>query len=235
MAYISHDIEPGSVPDTIRSFSLWRNLGGFNVTIPHKEAVAALVNSLCEVSSRIGVVNTVVRDEAGQLSGFNTDGVGAVAALGKVQDDTCLIIGAGGAARAIVDALLHSGVKQVLIMNRSRGGALRLCSRFAGRPVSIYEGEPLSEVGLVVQATPVGDQVPLGIDVSRFAQGTRVLETIVRPTALSEAALHHKLELIGGHAMLYHQTSRNFELFTGRELPKKFLDDAFGSVGYRLP
>ncbi len=235
MAYISHDILPGSLPETIRSFSGWCNLGGFNVTIPHKEAVAALVDSLCEVSSRIGVVNTVVRNEAGQLSGYNTDGAGAVAALGNVQDAICLMIGAGGAARAIVDALLHSGAKQVLIMNRSREGALRLCSLFAGSPVRIYEGEPLSEVGLVVQATPIADQIPLGLDLSGFAQGTRILETIVRPTALSEAAVHHKFEPIGGHAMLYHQTSRNFELLTGIELPKKHLDDAFAALGYSLP
>ena len=235
MVYISHDIAPGSVPEAVRSFSGWCNLGGFNVTVPHKEAVAALVNSLCEVSSRIGVVNTVVRNEAGQLSGYNTDGAGAVAALGKVQDATCLMIGAGGAARAIVDALLHSGAKQVLIMNRSRDGALRLCSLFAGCPVSIYEGEPLDLVGLVVQATPISDQIPLGLDLSGFAQGTRILETIVRPTVLSEAAVHHKFEFIGGHAMLYHQTSRNFELLTGMELPKRHLDDAFAAIGYSLP
>jgi shikimate dehydrogenase len=235
MVYISHDIVPGSVPETIRSFSLWCNLGGFNVTIPHKEAVAALVNSLCEVSSRIGVVNTVVRDEAGQLSGYNTDGQGAVAALGKVQDTICLMIGAGGAARAIVDALLHSGAKQVLIMNRSREAALRLCSLFADSPVSIYEGEPLSQVGVVVQATPIADQIPLGLNLSGFAKGTRILETIIRPTVLSEAAVLHEFELIGGHAMLYHQTGRNFELLTGKELPKKHLDDAFAAIGYCLP
>lgn len=235
MVYISHDIEPGSVPETIRSFSGWCNLGGFNVTIPHKEAVATLVNSLCEVSSRIGVVNTVVRNEAGQLSGYNTDGAGAVEALGKVQGTTCLMIGAGGAARSIVDALLHSGAKQVLIMNRSREGALRLCSLFAGSPVSIYEGESLSHMEVVVQATPIADQIPLGLNMSGFEKGTRILETIVRPTVLSETAVHHKFELIGGHAMLYHQTSRNFELFTGMELPKKYLDDAFRAIGYHLP
>jgi shikimate dehydrogenase len=235
MVYISHDILPGSLPGAIMSFSGWCNLGGFNVTIPHKETVATFVNSLCAVSSRIGVVNTVVRDEAGQLSGFNTDGAGAVAALGNVRDATCLMIGAGGAARSIVDALLHEGAKQVLVMNRSREGALRLCSLFGGSPVSMYEGEPLSRIGIVVQATPIADQIPLGLNLSGFSKGTRILETIVRPTVMSEAAAHHKLELISGHAMLYHQTSRNFELFTGMKLPKKHLNDAFRAIGYCLP
>jgi shikimate dehydrogenase len=235
MVYISHDIMAESIPETIRSFTGWCNLGGFNVTIPHKEAVATLVDSLCEVSSRIGVVNTVVKNESGQLSGFNTDGQGAVAALGNVKDATCLIIGAGGAARSIVDALLHEGAKKVLIMNRSRQRAMRLCSFFANCPVSIFEGEPLSQISVVVQATPITDQLPPGLNLSELTKGTRILETIVRPTVLSEAAVYHKVELISGHAMLYHQTSRNFELLTGMELPKKHLDDAFTAIGYCLP
>ena len=235
MVYISHDILPGSVPEAIRSFSGWRNLGGFNVTIPHKEAVATLVNSLCEVSSRIGVVNTVVRNEDGRLSGYNTDGFGAVKALGQVQGATCLMIGAGGAARSIVDALLHSGVKKVLIMNHLPEETLRLCSLFEGSPVSIYKGEPLKEIGIVVQATPVADQVPFGLDLAEFAPSTRIFDIIMRPTVLSEAAVHHKLELISGHAMLYHQTGRNFELLTGLGLPPKHLDDAFASVGFSVP
>ncbi len=235
MAYISHDVLPEAIAETIKSFSGWCNLGGFNVTIPHKEAVAALVDSRCEVSTRTRVVNTVVRHEDGQLSGHNTDGLGAVKALGLVQGAACLMIGAGGAARAIVDALLHEGVKSVRILTRSREGALRLLSLFPRSPVGIYNGEPLKDIEVVVQATPVADEIPFGLDPAGFTRGTRILETVMRPTALSEAAVHHGLTLIGGHAMLYHQTSRNFELFTGIELPKDRLDDAFASLGYRLP
>lgn len=235
MVYIAQDVLPEAVPAVVKSFSGWSNLGGFNVTVPYKETMATLVNSLCEVSSRIGVVNTVVRNEDGRLSGYNTDGFGAVKALGQVQGATCLMIGAGGAARAIVDALLHSGVKKVLIMNHLPEETLRLCSLFEGSPVSIYKGEPLKEIGIVVQATPVADQVPFGLDLAEFGPSTRIFDIIMRPTVLSEAAVHHKFELISGHAMLYHQTSRNFELFTGLELPKKHLDDAFAAIGYCLP
>jgi shikimate dehydrogenase len=145
------------------------------------------------------------------------------------------MIGAGGAARAIVDALLHEGVKSVLILNRSREGALRLLSLFPGSPVGIYNGEPLKDIEVVVQATPVADKIPFGLDPAGFTRGTRILETVMRPTALAEAAVHHDLTLIGGQAMLYHQTRRNFELFTGIELPKDRLDDAFASLGYHLP
>jgi len=235
MVYISHDITPGTLDGTIRSFGGWKNLGGFNVTIPHKEGVANLTDSLCPVSSRIGAVNTVVRYDDGSLHGYNTDGLGAVKALGEIAGIVCLVIGAGGAARSIVDAVLESGARRMYIMNRSRESAQALCRLFSSSRVSLYEDDPLGVVDVVVQATPVADRIPLGLDLSRFSPGTRVLETIMRPTALSGEAARHNLRLIPGHAMLYHQTPRNFELLTGMELPKKHLDDAFASIGYTAP
>jgi shikimate dehydrogenase len=235
MVYIAHDVAPESVPDMIKSFSGWVNLGGFNVTIPHKESVAAHLTDLCEVSSRIGVVNTVVRHEDGSLSGYNTDGFGAIRALGDVKGATCLVIGAGGAARSIVNSLIEEGAAKVLIMNRSLETALRLCDIFNNSKVDIYKDEPLQGFSIAVQATPVSHEVPFGLEISRFKKGTRILETIMRPTALSGKAIELGLELIPGHAMLYHQTLRNFHLLTGIELPEKQFDEAFASVGYTNP
>jgi shikimate dehydrogenase len=232
MIYIAHDVAPDAVADTMNSFSGWINLGGFNVTIPHKESVVASMKSLCEVSSRIGVVNTVVRHEDGTMSGYNTDGLGAASAIGEVHGDTCLVIGAGGAARAIVEALIQKGARRVLIMNRSSEGAHRLCEHLRRDEVSIYQGEPLEDISVVVQATPMAQEIPLGIEVQRFKKHVRILETIMRPTALSKKARLLGFELIPGYAMLYHQTRRNFELLTGLELPVKKMDEAFASVGY---
>jgi len=235
MIYIVHDVVPEALPETVRSFSGWRNLGGFNVTIPHKEAVAGLVGSLCDTSKRTGVVNTVVRNADGTLAGYNTDGIGALGALGEVMGASCLVIGAGGAARAIVDALLAAGVRQVSVMNRSRQGAIRLCGLFSGSPVHGYRGEPLEEIDIVVQATPVADEIPLSLELERFRRGTRILETLMRPSVLSKKALSLGLEIVPGTAMLYYQTRRNFELLTGEHLSDRHLDDAFASVGYRAP
>ena len=232
MVYIAHDVAPESVPDLIKSFSGWVNLGGFNVTIPHKESVAGHLTALCEVSTRIGVVNTVVRHEDGSLSGYNTDGFGAVRALGDVEGATCLMIGAGGAARSIVNSLIGEGAAKVLIMNRSANTAQSLCDIFGNSKADIYKGEPLQEFSIVVQATPVAHEIPFGLEVSRFKKDTRVLETIMRPTALSGKVMELGLELIPGYAMLYHQTWRNFHLLTGIELHEKQLDEAFASVGY---
>lgn len=232
MVYISHDVLPGAIADTVRSFSGWVNLGGFNVTIPHKEPVARLVDKLCDVSQKTGVVNTVVRQEDGTLSGYNTDGIGALRALGDVQGAVCLVIGAGGAARAIVHGLVRGEARKVLILTRSRQSAARMCTIFSDDPVQSYSNEPLEEIDVVIQATPVAEIVPLDIDLGRLRKGTRVLEIIMRPTALSEKARERGLDVVPGHAMLYHQTSVNFELFTGSPLPIRHLNEAFASVGY---
>jgi shikimate dehydrogenase len=232
MVYIAHNVTPEAIPSMVKSFSGWQNLGGFNVTIPHKESIVAHLNSLCEVSSRTGIVNTVVRQEDGSLSGYNTDGLGAMGALGDVQGATCLVIGAGGAAKAIVEAMLSYGVRHISIMNRSYSSALKLRDLFGDTRVDIYGGEPLKDIDIVIQATPVADEIPFGLEVGRFKRHTRILETIMRPTALSEAALRLGLDLIPGHAMLYHQTTKNFELFTGLDLPRQRVDEAFTSAGY---
>ena len=230
--YIAHDVSPEGLKDAMKSFRSWHNLGGFNVTIPHKESVVAYLEILCDVCSRTGVVNTVVRRDDGNLLGYNTDGLGAVQALGDVRHAKCLVIGAGGAARSIVDALLRAGAENVLVMNRSREGALKLQDLFKGDRVRIYNGETLEDISVVVQATPVAHEIPLGLDAGRLKRHTRVLETVMRPTALSEKAVQLHLDLIPGHAMLYHQTRRNFELFTGIELPVERLNQAFATVGY---
>ncbi len=235
MVYISHDVEPASIPDTIRSFSGWTNLGGFNVTIPHKESVAAQLPDLCGISSLIGVVNTVVRDEDGSLHGYNTDGFGAVRAVGDVQGASCLMLGAGGAARAIAHSLVQQGAERILVMNRSKSTAQRLCDLTGQGKVRLYGNEPLEDFSIIVQATPVAGEIPFGLAMERFRPGTRILETVMRPTEMSRKALDQGLELISGYAMLYHQTWKNFSLLTGIKPKEKQLDEAFASVGYTRP
>jgi shikimate dehydrogenase len=235
MVYIAHDVLPGSVPHTLRSFAGWENLGGFNVTIPHKESVAALLTDLCPVSRRIGVVNTVVRLPDGSLRGVNTDGIGAVMAIGDAGGASCLVMGAGGASRAIVHALLSAGASRILILNRSAEDARRLCALMGSEAVRPYEDAPLEEMDIVVQATPVADEIPLSLDLTRLRPATRILETIMRPTALAEKARGLGHHLIQGQAMLYHQTRENFRILTGLELPQNALDSAFASIGYQRP
>ncbi|HOJ14622.1 MAG TPA: hypothetical protein PLS81_01120 [Deltaproteobacteria bacterium] len=235
MVYISHDIPPEAVDATVASFASWENLGGFNVTVPHKESVARLVNPACPVAGAIGVVNTVVRRENGALEGYNTDGEGALKALGDVAGARCLILGAGGAARAVAYALAGAGASRISVMNRTPETARRLCSLVGHACVHVYDGEPLDGFDILVQATPVADRVPFDLDLSRLRPGARVLETVMRRTLLAQRVKDLGLELVSGYAMLYHQTPRNFELLTGIPLPERLLEEAFALVGFRLP
>ncbi len=233
MVYIAHDIPPRAIPATIAAFRQWDNLGGFNVTIPHKAAVRTFLDQVCPVTMRTGVVNTVVRTGNGSLAGYNTDGLGALGALGDVRGATCLMLGAGGAARAIIDALLQGGAESILLLNRSPQAAREVVASTRG--VHLFTPDRLEEVDLVIQATPLKDSIPFDLELTRLKKGVRVLETVMSPTALSRAVEHLGLELIPGHAMLYHQTRRNFELLTGRALAQEVVDKAFTPVGYSRP
>ncbi|MGC9323837.1 MAG: shikimate dehydrogenase family protein [Desulfomonilia bacterium] len=232
MVYISHDIAPDAVRETVKSFIRWENLAGFNVTIPHKESVVEFLDVACPITSRIKVVNTVVRQKNGSLFGYNTDGFGALGALGEVEGENCLIIGAGGAARSIADALMHRGAQKIWIMNRSDESLQKFLALFSSDQVTPYDDRVLEEVDVLIQATPITDVIPFDLDLARLKKNVRILETVMQPTALAAAAREHNLRVIPGYAMLYHQTRRNFRLFTGSDLPSRHLEQAFRSVGF---
>ncbi|HDP26379.1 MAG TPA: shikimate dehydrogenase [Deltaproteobacteria bacterium] len=231
MAYISHDVAPEVLRETLRSFVGWENLAGFNVTVPHKESVVPFLDVACPITTRAGAVNTVVRQENGTLFGYNTDGLGALGALGKVVGEHCLVIGAGGVARSIVDALLHKGAAQIWIIARSTSSRNKILDAFPSERVAAFEDRVLGDVNILIQATPVSDVIPFSLDLGRLRKTVRILETVMQPTALSSAARSCSLSLIPGHAMLYHQTRKNFKLFTGRDLPSELLNKTFESVG----
>jgi shikimate dehydrogenase len=232
MAYIPHDVHPNDIAGTLLAFRAWNNLGGFNVTTPNKEPVAGFLDKTCPVSSLINAVNTVVRNEDGTLDGYNTDGMGAQKAIGIVRAAHCLVIGAGGAARAIVDALLKARARRISIINRSRDNALALLNLFNTEQVTIFDDETLEDVDVVVQATPVVDTIPFNLELKRLKKNTRVLETVMRPTLLSEKASEYGMEVIPGYAMLFYQTKRNFSLLTGIDIPDTVLESSFNALGY---
>jgi len=233
MVYIAHDVAPGAVWKAVEAYRSWENFGGFNVTIPHKEAVAGLVDEVHPPAGTIGAVNTVVRSEDGRLRGYNTDGTGACRAIGNVTGAQCLVLGAGGAARAITEGLIREGAAHVSILNRSPGRASSLVGLFEEGKAGLFDKDRLSSMDVVVQATPVADEVPFGLDLGALPKGTRVLETVMRETAFGREALRYGLHLIPGHAMLFHQTGENFRLMTGCVPPDSVIRDAFQSIGYR--
>jgi shikimate dehydrogenase len=235
MVYIPHDVLPLGVKETIKAYRQWNNLSGFNVTIPHKESVGKLIDKTMPPADRLGAVNTVVRSPEGTLVGYNTDGIGALRAIGDVKGSYCLIIGAGGAARAIIDSLVEAGAEHIFLLNRTPANVNSLISLFPQGKVSIFSQASLSEIDIVVQATPVTDHVPFDLDIGLLRKEAKILETVMKETAFSREVLRYGLDLVPGHAMLYHQTKMNFELMSGIEVSDDIVKDAFHSLGYLAP
>jgi shikimate dehydrogenase len=233
MVYIAHEVPAAWVGHTMQAYRAWENLGGFNVTIPHKEVTVEFLDACCPITAHTGVVNTVVRQGDGRLFGYNTDGVGAVHALGDIKGATCLMIGAGGASRAIVDALIHGGATKVYILNRSRLRAERLVEQAPVGQAALFTDDLLPEMDIVIQSTPMSESIPFDLDLSRLKKDARVFDIVMRDTAFSSQASRLGLRVIPGFAMLYHQTRRNFKLFTGLDITDEDVRDAFALLGYR--
>ncbi len=193
---------------------------GVNVTVPHKEAILPWLDELDPAAAAIGAVNTVVND-GGRLVGHNTDAPGFLRALAEagVRGEVALLLGAGGAARAIAFALKEAGW-EVWIHNRTRARALALAEAFGLRVVDPARAR---EADLVVNATSVGlhDPDATPIDPCHLPRGGAVVDIIygVGETRLLRAARARGLPAFDGLGMLLWQGLLAFELWTGRKAP----------------
>lgn len=221
---------------------------GFNATIPHKEAVIALLDEVSDEARAIGAVNTVVVRE-GKTCGFNTDVDGFV---NPVRDEAkvdlkgqgAVVLGAGGASRAIVAGCLRQGVSTLTLTDIDAPKAEKLIADMAplagGCQVNLVEAESnalrsaLSGARLVANATPLGmhgpDETP--VDLSWLPEGVVVFDAVyTQPkTALMRAAEERGGKSIHGLRMLLHQGVRAFELWTGQrpdvEVMQRALEEA---------
>jgi shikimate dehydrogenase len=200
--------------------------GGLSVTIPHKAAALAAVDEVSDTAHAIGAVNTVVRLTGGRLRGENTDGAGFLASLADEGFDPagrrCSVVGAGGAARAVVHALAGAGAAEVVVVNRTatRAEEVAALARGAGR---VGVAADVAGVDLVVNATPLGlsgsDALPFDPDL--VGSGQLVVDLIPNPamTPLMRAARERGARVAGGLGMLVHQGALAFALWTGRPAP----------------
>lgn len=205
---------------------------GFNVTLPHKVDIMNLCDTVDDRARRIGAVNTVTLDGAGRLHGTNTDAFGFIQNLREEcpvwapENGPAMILGAGGAARAAVYALLESGVDQIVICNRNadRAAALAQDARaFVARDVSIQtldwhdRSKGVFAAALLVNTTSLGmnGQPPLDIDLSHAS--CVVYDIVYRPlmTPLLRSATERGLPIITGLGMLLHQARPAFESWFG--------------------
>ena len=201
-------------------------LKGGNITIPHKEAAFALCDELDEEASTIGAVNTVVVED-GRLLGRCTDGFGFAANLDDGaphwrQCRTALLLGAGGAARAIIHSMIQAGISSIQIANRSLERAEKLADEFGPATSAISLAQAALEVEsceLVVNTTSLGmgrdTRTPLSLE--RAAPGTIVSDAVYVPleTPLLAEARVRGLTVVDGLGMLLHQAIPGFELWFG--------------------
>ena len=223
LVYEALDVAPEALAATLAELA--RNDASGNVTIPHKEAVAALCTSRSPLADRCGAVNTFWHED-GILVGDNTDvgGVDAIAGalLGRTRSSARVaLLGAGGSAAAVLAAAERWGSARVRLYNRSMERAHALASRF-GATVDVVDSADAALDGatLVVNATPVGlrdDDLPVAID--RIPRGAAVFDLAYRTgeTAWVRAARNAGHRAADGEGMLVEQGALSFELWFGIE------------------
>jgi shikimate dehydrogenase len=201
---------------------------GCNVTLPHKEGAFRAVRIADEATLRLRVVNTVFRRD-GELWGTTTDGEGFLANLTalvpnwRADNRTVVILGAGGAARAILGALLDAGSRRVLVVNRTLARAEELRHEFGSR-VEPYDwrdvAKLLQDADLLVNTTSLGmtGQPPVELDLAHLPRASVVADIVYTPleTELLSRARGRGNIVVPGLGMLLHQAVRGFELWFGR-------------------
>ena len=228
-AYVPLAVPPDRIEQAIRALPAL-GFRGCNVTVPHKEAAYRTVDRLDATAKRMGAVNTIVVGEDGSLEGRNTDGFGFIENLKSgapgwtAADGPALVIGAGGAARAVVASLLDEGAPQVWLVNRTRARAEELASDIGGaiEVADWVSRETLLEgAALVVNTTTQGmaGQPPLDLDLRALRGSAVVTDIVYTPlmTPLLSAAQARGNRVVDGIGMLLHQARPGFAAWFGRE------------------
>ncbi len=241
--YLTIEVGPAGLADAVAGAKAM-GFRGFNLTIPHKVAVIPLLDKLSRGAELIGAVNTVVRD--GDLwIGENTDGRGFLRALREdAQVDPkgkfAVVLGAGGAARAIAAELVLAGVDRLLVVNRSvhRGRELvgDLVKKTGAKAEFLHWPDPCLEVpadaDLLVNATSVGlypnvEAMP-SVNLRGAPAGLVVCDAVFNPaeTMLLRHAKAFGLKTLDGLSMLVYQGVIGFEIWTGQKAPEKVMKEA---------
>ena len=198
-------------------------LAGCSVTMPLKAELADALDRLDPLAQALRAVNCVYRDEHG-LAGANTDGVGFCAALADVgvpvAGTRLAILGAGGAARAVIAAVADAGAAEVVVVNRTRDRAVQAAA--LAPTARVGDAGDLSAVDVVVNATSVGmGDGSLPCDPDLLATRQVVADLVYEPveTPLLSEARHRGLATVDGVGMLVHQAALAIRLWTGRDAP----------------
>ena len=229
--YVAFEVADGQAAEAVAAMRTL-GLGGLSVTMPHKAAVHDAVDDRTEVAAALGAVNCVFWQDD-RLVGDNTDGAGFVDALRvdggmEVAGRRCVVVGAGGAGRAIVRALGDGGAVDVAVVNRTPDAAVR-AAHLAGPVGRVGSMADVDAADLVVNATSLGmgtgaatgEPAPLPVHPERLRPGHVVVDLIYHPieTPLLAAARQRGAVAVNGVGMLVHQAAHAFRRWTGETPP----------------
>jgi shikimate dehydrogenase len=225
--YIPMDVATQNLEKVLRTLPLM-GFVGVNITIPHKETVLGIADLITDRATLIGAANTLIFRHDGKIHADNTDGYGFIENLRSGAPDwnpkagPAVVLGAGGAARAVIVALLDAGVPEILLSNRTRARAEKLQSDF-GQRVQVIEwvqaGNILEEATLVVNTTSLGmvGKPEMRVPLDGLRPGTIVTDLVYTPlrTKLLDTAEQMGCVTVDGLGMLLHQGVPGFERWFG--------------------
>ena len=244
--YLAFEVDQTNLRQAVESIRTLDMLG-VNVSMPNKTAVLAYLDQLSPEAELIGAVNTIVHQEQ-RLIGYNTDGMGFVRSVNEtghpIKNQKIVVLGAGGAAKAIVVQMALEGAQEITIYKRLNATFLPLKEYFAkvsektGCPIRLHDyadesqlALDLSQANLLINATDIGmgskkDQLPIA-DVKLLHSQLAVFDLIYSPseTRLIQEAQKMGIKAYNGLGMLIHQGAIAFELWTHREMPVQNIRD----------
>ena len=202
---------------------------GLTCTIPHKVEVMKFLDEIDETARKIGAVNTVLNKNS-KLIGFNTDWLGVIIPLEKITSlsgKKVLVLGAGGAARAVVFGLLSRGAK-VTIFNRTKEKAIELAKEFNCLSGDLNNQEEIKNFDIIINTTSVGmkpleNQTPISIKYLTEKQIVFDIVYVPYDTKFLREAKKRGAKIIHGVEMLLHQGTAQFEIYTGHKAPEEVM------------
>ena len=228
--YIAYKIPAGELVAGIEALKAIK-IAGFNVTIPHKIEMMKLLDEMDTTCKVIGAVNTVL-NENGKLKGYNTDMIGFLDPIKKknltIKDSQVLLLGAGGAARAIVTAMVKEKASKITIVNRTRENANKLvdfAKKIGGNidTVSIQESDKLiADYKFIINSTSIGmKNEPSPISTDNISKNSIVYDIVYQPinTDLIKKSKENGATIIYGYEMLLSQAACSFEIWHKTEAP----------------
>jgi len=216
--YLRQEVKPENLAAAVKA-CVAEGWCGFNLTLPHKELVLPMLDSIDDVAAAIGAVNTVVIKPGGKLHGTNTDAYGFIENIRPAINgkNKAVLLGAGGAAKAVCHALTKEGFVNIVVLNRTPEKAAAFSAQFPRATSVVWEerNSVLCDADLLVNATSLGmaGKEPLDIDLSSLPKHALVTDIVYTPliTPLLAQAKARGNPIVDGLGMLLHQAVPGFK------------------------